>query len=88
MGNFYRKLSDLKFELIVSSCHGYTEISYLQQQSMWLQIWQGRVPGRHKQPALGKMRSMEPALGCNYNCSFGMKVDKLRMLVQCKAQMP
>lgn len=62
--------------------------SYLQRQSMWSQIEQGRVPGRRKQPVLGKTRSMEPALGCNCSCSFGMKVDKLWMLVQCRVQMP
>lgn len=55
---------------------------------MWSQIEQGRVPGMRKQPVLGKKRSMEPALGCNCSCSFGMKVDKLWMLVQCRVQMP
>ena len=65
-----------------------TLISYLQQQSMWLRTERALVPGRHKQPALGKTRSTEPALGCNCSCSFGMKVDKLQTLVQCRVQMP
>lgn len=55
---------------------------------MWLQIEQGRVPGRRKLPALDTTHSMAPALDCNCNCSFGMKVDKLWMLVQYKVQMP